>query len=303
VRALLAVVAVLAVAAGAFWWLSAPRPLTAAVLPANHVPDAANGETVFWAAGCASCHAAPGAEGEDRLVLAGGLALETPFGPVTVPNISPDPEHGIGGWSGEAFADAVLSGLSPDGQHYLPAFPYSSYRLMRPEDVADLKAFMDTLPPSANAAEATGLAFPFGWRRPIGLWKRVALADPPPSPSEDPATLRGHYLVTALGHCGECHTPRTALYGLDMERWLAGAVDPGDGEGRVPDITPGPDGIAGWSAGDVAYLLESGFTPDFDSVGGSMASVTRNFANVPASDRQAIGAYLTALPPAGTPRM
>lgn len=297
-RVVLALVVLLAATGAAFWWLSAPRPLSAAALPADHTPDPANGETVFWAAGCASCHAGPEATGDDRLVLSGGLALETPFGAIQVPNISPDPQHGIGDWSTEAFANAMMRGLSPDGRHYTPAFPWTSYRFMRVEDVVDLKAFMDTLPASANVAEATGLPFPYGWRRPIGIWKRVAFADPPPPPSDDPAVVRGHYVVNALGHCGECHTPRNAIYGLDPSRWLAGAPSPNGGTGSVPSITPSADGIGEWSAADVTYLLESGFTPDFDNVGGAMASVTRNYANVPDEDRRAVGAYLMALRPA-----
>lgn len=294
-RVLIAGLAAILVAAGAFWWLSAPRTLAAGELP-DGPGDTARGERIFWAAGCASCHAAPGATGEARLVLAGGLTLETPLGPIVAPNISPSPQ-GIGAWSAADLANALIAGVSPQGTHYTPAFPWTSYRNMRLGDAVDLKAFLDTLPPSANAPAADGLPFPFGWRRPIGLWKRFAMTAPPPMPDDADATVEaGYYLTVALGHCGECHTPRTRLMAMDPARWMAGAPNP-DGEGRVPNITPAPDGIGDWPAGDIAYLLESGFTPEFDSVGGSMASVTTNYAHLPGADRDAVAAYLKAIPP------
>src|SRR5690606_14688537 len=113
------------------------------------------------------------------------------------------------------------------------------------------------------------------------------------NPSE--AVARGQYLVEGPGHCGECHTPRNAFGGLDKGHWLAGGPA-AEGEGTVPNITSGEGGIGDWSEADIAYLLETGFTPDFDSVGGSMASVIRNMAELPSSDREAIAAYLKAIP-------
>ncbi|RAH99839.1 cytochrome C [Acuticoccus sediminis] len=297
-RKLVALAVVIAAGAAGFWFLTAPQPLPAAEVPTGG--DAARGEAVFWAGGCAACHAAPGATGDDRLVLAGGLALETPLGPIVAPNISPS-AAGIGEWSDAEFANALLRGISPEGTHYTPAFPWASYRNMRPQDVADLRAFMATLPPSDNAAEATGLPFPFSWRRPIGLWKRFALTDPPPVPDgADDTVQRGYYLTVALGHCGECHTPRTTLFAMDPARWLAGAPNP-DGDGTVPNITPSSAGIGDWPASDIAYLLETGFTPDFDSVGGSMSPVVTNWGHVPAGDREAVAAYLKAIPPVTEP--
>ena len=296
-RSFASVVAVLLVVGGAaFWWLSAPVPLAAADVP-TRTADVANGERLFNVGGCASCHHAPDAEDDGRLVLAGGQTLETPLGGIVVPNISPHPTAGIGGWSTLDLANALLRGISPSGTHYTPAFPWTSYRNMRPEEVVDLKAYLDTLPQSANVVAANGMPFPFSWRRPIGLWKRFAMTDPPAAPAgADPMVERGYRLVISLGHCGECHTPRTALLAMDPSRWLAGAPDP-DGNGQVPSITPTEDGIGGWSAGDIAYLLQSGFTPEFDSVGGSMSSVVANWAKAPAEDREAVAAYLKALSP------
>jgi mono/diheme cytochrome c family protein len=282
----------------AFWFLTAPRPLPAAELAAIPAGDPARGETMFWAGGCASCHAAPRAQGEERLRLGGGLELATDFGTFVAPNISMDPTDGIGGWTAADFQSAMRAGLSPDGRHYYPAFPYASYIRMRPEDVADLWAFWQTLPAVPGAAPDHRLAFPYSLRRGIGLWKRAFL-DPAPVVAvdeADPVLLRGRYLVEGPGHCGECHTPRNFGGAMERANWLAGAPA-AEGDGRVPNITGGAGGIGDWSAADIAYYLESGFTPDYDSVGGTMASVQRNMAMLESSDRDAIAAYLKVVPP------
>lgn len=289
--------ALIAVGAGAFWLLTAPDPLDRSEIEALAAGDAARGETMFWAGGCASCHAAPGATGEARLALGGGVRLETPFGTFIAPNISQHERDGIGGWTSADLANAMLRGISPTGSHYYPAFPYTSYARMKPQDVADLHAFMGTLPAVEGEAPGHELRFPFTVRRGLGLWKLLFLDDRPvvafDSPSEQVA--RGQYLVEGPGHCGECHTPRNLAGGTDKSRWLAGAVAT-EGQGNVPNITSGDGGIGDWSEADIAALLESGFTPDFDSVGGSMASVVRNMAELPASDREAMAAYLKATP-------
>lgn len=295
---LLLSLAVLALAGGAaFWFASAPQPLDDAALAELEGGDAGRGEQIFWAGGCASCHAAPGATGDDRLVLAGGVKLETPFGNFVAPNISQHPQDGIGGWSAGDLGNAMLRGVSPVGEHYYPAFPYGSYTRMKPGDVADLHAFLITLPEVEGKAPQSEIAFPFSMRRGIGLWKMLFLNDEPVVALDNPseAIARGQYLVEGPGHCGECHTPRNALGGLDRGQWLAGGPAT-EGEGRVPNITSGEGGIGDWSEAEIADLLETGFTPDFDSVGGSMASVIRNMAELPSSDRDAIAAYLKAIP-------
>lgn len=293
----LAVIAVLG--AGAFWLLTEPERLSAAVLTVSS-GDAARGETVFHASGCASCHSAPKAKDEAKRVLEGGQRFATPFGTFVAPNISPDPEAGIGGWSFVDFATAMRKGVSPDGRHYYPAFPYASYARATDQDLADLWAFMQTLPRASRANEPHEVGFPFSIRRGLGLWKMVAL----PSPDEPIATLegrgadleRGRYLVEGLGHCGECHTPRNAIGALDTERWLGGAPTM-DGSGRVPNITPGAKDIGSWSAADIAEYLKSGFTPDFDTAGAEMVAVIENTAQLTDDDRAAIAAYLKAVPP------
>ncbi|MEJ8473895.1 cytochrome c [Roseibium algae] len=288
--------------AGAGWVLSAPNPLPDAVIAALPDGDPGRGELVFWAGGCASCHAAPGAKGGDKLQLGGGLKLETPFGVFVSPNISSDTEDGIGDWSKADFANAVLTGTSPEGAHYYPAFPYTSYARMSLVDTADLFAFMKTLPAVSGKAASHELGFPFNIRRGLGLWKLLNLSPDPviEEPSELGETerdlwLHGRYLVEGPGHCSECHTPRDALGGLDIAHWLEGAPAP-TGEGRVPGLDPSSD-MGGWSLADIAYYLESGFTPEYDSVGGEMVDVQANMAKLPASDREAIATYLKALPP------
>ena len=170
-RRLLLSAAFLALAGGAvFWLVTKPTPL-AADETANLTGNATAGEAVFWAAGCASCHMADGAKGEAALVLSGGQRFASPFGTFLAPNISPDPTHGIGGWSLDAFANAVTRGISPKGAHYFPAFPYNAYNKMELQDVADLKTFMDSLPASATPSQTHEVGFPFNIRRSLGGWK------------------------------------------------------------------------------------------------------------------------------------
>jgi mono/diheme cytochrome c family protein len=244
---------------------------------------------VFDAAGCASCHAAP--EGDDRRVLAGGEALVSDFGTFYAPNISPHPEAGIGGWSLEEFANAVTRGVAPDGRHYYPAFPYVAYSKMAPQDVVDLYAFMTALPPDATPSRGHDLGFPFNIRRAVGGWKWLYASDAYVR-DVPPELEHGRYLVETLGHCAECHTPRGMLGALDTTRWMAGAPNP-SGRGTIPSLAPAD---LDWSAEDIAYYLETGFTPLFDSAGGKMASVVGNFARLTPEDRAAVAAYFKALP-------
>lgn len=285
--------AILAVVVLAAWWITAPSALTASDLP-EHEPDASAGERIFWAGGCAACHA----NGDDQLLLGGGLVLESPYGTFVAPNISPHEEDGIGEWTGLEFVNAMLRGVSPDGRHYYPSFPYTSYARMAITDVLDLKAYLDTLQTVPGTAAGHDLGFPWSVRRGIGAWKRLYLDDAPvlEPGAEDPLVSNGRELVEGAGHCGECHTPRGRFGNLLTDKWLAGAPSP-EGEGRVPNITPAGKTISSWSASDIEYYLESGFTPDFDTVGGTMVAVQENMARLTAADRKAIAAYLKAVPP------
>jgi len=273
----------------AAWYISSPSKLTRAEWQ-SPVGDITRGERVFNIGGCASCHIKKGAKGEARLLLGGGQAFATPFGTFYAPNISPSVE-GIAGWTPLDLANALLRGVSPEGAHYYPAFPYSSYTRMLPQDVADLKAYLDTLPAVSRENTPHDLPFPFNIRRTNGIWKVLFLRDDPVIANAEP---RGQYLVEGLGHCAECHTPRNALGGLDRSRWLTGAPNP-EGKGRIPNLTPG-GGLADWSVDDIAYYLESGFTPEYDTVGSTMVEVVENLSRATAEDRLAIARYLKALP-------
>ena len=248
---------------------------------------------VFAAAGCASCHTAPDDDDHDRApVLAGGKRFETQFGTFVAPNISPS-ASGVGNWSDLELATAILNGVSPEGAHYYPAFPYTTYARAETQDVVDLIAYLRTLPEDATPSQGHDVGFPFNIRRSLFGWKVLFASDD--WVMADPATdeiARGRYLVEALGHCGECHTPRNALGGMQRNAWLTGAPLP-SGEGRVPGITPAQ---LGWSEGDIAAYLQSGFTPEFDVVGGEMFDVVQNMAKLDDADRAAIAAYLVALP-------
>lgn len=281
---------------GAGWFLTRAQPLSAEALETltQHPADATRGEAVFWSAGCAGCHAAPGVELSDPrdgwLVLAGGRRLDSPFGAFVMPNVSMDPVHGIGDWTLAEFAGAIVNGTSPQGQHYYPAFPYASYAGADLGDIADLWAFWQTLPADSTPSQPHEVGFPFNIRDGIGLWKAVFTGGAATSLTpEDPVLTRGRYLAEVLGHCGECHRPRNALGGQDRSLSFLGGPNPA-GEGRIPSLPP-----EGWSQTDIALYLSSGFTPSFDVAGGAMAEVIASYRHVSEADRMAIAAYLTAL--------
>lgn len=286
----LSLVAVVVIGAGL--WVTRATPLPQSAF-SELTGDLENGQRVFTAAGCASCHHAPEAEGAQKLVLAGGQRFASEFGTFIAPNISSHAEAGIGAWTLAEFASAVTKGVSPGGRHYYPAFPYTAYNKMIDADVVDLWAYMKTLPADATPSAAHEVGFPFNLRRSIGIWKAIFVSDEwVLADYSSDALTRGRYLVEALAHCGECHTPRNALGALQRDQWLTGAPNP-TGRGTIPALTP--DDLT-WSETDIAYYLETGFTPDFDSAGGHMVAVVENFAQLPASDRAAVAAYLKALP-------
>ncbi|WP_298431801.1 cytochrome c [uncultured Jannaschia sp.] len=273
-------------------WITRADPLPAGIYD-DLAGDAARGEAVFWAGGCASCHMAPEAEGDAQLVLTGGQAFPSDFGTFYAPNVSMHPEDGIGAWTADEFASAVQRGVSPEGAHYFPVFPYAAYRLANPQDIVDLWAFWQTLPAAEGARPAHDIAFPFSIRRGVGVWKQLYGSADFTGPGPEADVERGRYLAEALSHCAECHTPRTALGGLDRSRWMAGAPNP-SGPGRIPNITPAE---LTWSEDEIEAYLTDGFTPEFDVAAGHMRHVVENLARLPDGDRAAIAAYLKALPP------
>lgn len=279
---------------GVFWIVTEPLVVSADVLP-SYSPDVSNGEMVFNAGGCAACHAG---KNQPRTFLGGGLAIRSPFGTFYAPNISPDPNDGIGNWSEANFVTAVTKGTSPSGQHYFPAFPYNSYQKAKVDDVRDLFAYLKTLPPVAGKAPAHDVKFPFNIRRLIGGWKLLFLDGEPliPDPKQTPQWNRGAYLVNALGHCAECHSPRNALGGIVAAQRFAGGPDFEDG-GWVPNITQ--KGLKDTPEAELADFLKNGEL----MVGGSMVPVVQNLARLSDADRLAIAAYLKSLPPVdGPPR-
>jgi len=286
-----------AVGLAAYWWLTTP-PAQLAVTARPYTPNPANGETIFNVGGCASCHAIPNQP--DRTRLGGGLALASPFGTFYAPNISPDPNDGIGKWSETDFVRAVMKGISPEGTHYFPAFPYTSYAHAKSDDVRDLFAYLKTLPAVAGKVRDHDLPFPFNIRRNVGIWKLLFFDDRlfVPDQSRPPSWNRGAYLVNSFGHCAECHSPRNLLGGIIASQRFAGGPDP-EGKGWVPNITR--KGTSDWSQKDISYFLETGQTPDGDSAGGSMVPVIKNISQLSANDRDAIADYIKSLPPVEGP--
>ncbi len=282
--------------------VSSALPLAIILLAASSAPGAdghdaiARGKYVFDAADCMACHTDTANQGAP---LAGGRRLETPFGAFYSPNITPDAATGIGAWTDEEFRDALRHGRAPDGSHLFPVFPYPSYTLMSDADIADLKAYLFSQPPVARENRPHEVGPPFGWRFLIAGWKALFFTPGAfrPDAARDDKWNRGAYLATALGHCGECHTPRNAFGARQPDRTLAGTTEGPDG-GSVPNITPDKEtGIGGWSEDDIDTLLTLGMTPDGDFVGAGMGEVVSNSTSrLTPADRAALIAYLRSLP-------
>jgi mono/diheme cytochrome c family protein len=299
-RKLVMLVVVLAlIGAAAFWYITAPQRVAASALAA-YTPNLDNGKTMFLVGGCASCHATP--KQEDKTRLGGGLGLKSPFGTFFTPNISPDRKDGIGGWSEADFVTAMWKGTAPDGSHYYPAFPYTSYQRMKLEDVRDLFAYLKTLPPVEGKPRDHDLPFYLKIRRLLGGWNFLFLDGQQfkPDPSKSEEWNRGAYLVNGPGHCAECHSPRNVLGASIAGERFAGGPDPEGGDGWIPNITPA--GIGDYSQRDIERILETGDMPNGDSVGGAMTAVVDNISKISAADRGAIALYLKSLPPVEGPK-
>jgi mono/diheme cytochrome c family protein len=276
-------------------WLSAPHPLFPPFSSQwDNGGDASKGKRVFTAADCGSCHASPGQH--DPLRLGGGLALASPFGTLRVPNISPDPTDGIGRWHTTDLANALLRGVSPQGTHYYPGLPYTSFAHMSLGDIRDLMAYLRTLPKVSGRPPSHEVPFPFNIRRLIGFWKLVFFHPTPLAfdAGHSPAWNRGRYLVEALGHCAECHSSRNALGAIESKTRYTGGPDP-EGLGFIPDITP--LGTHHWSRAQWTQFLATGATPDLRQVGSSMADVLSNVSQLPPEDRESMAEYMLTLPP------
>lgn len=256
--------------------------------------DAKRGEYLSTAAGCLGCHTEAK---EGAVPYAGGRELKTPFGTFYGPNITPHQSAGIGRWTEADFIRAIREGVRPDGAHYFPAFPYPSFTRIVDADLRDLWAYVRSLPPNPRANRAHDLRFPFGWRFLVTGWKWLFFT--PGAIAADPGRAaqvnRGAYLVQALGHCGECHTPRNLLGGPGRDRFLAGTRKGPDGK-SAPNLTP--TRLKKWSDADLKTLLQTGFTPDGDVVAETMGEViTNTTGKITPGDLAALIAYLRSLPP------
>ena len=264
------------------------------------LPDPVAGRKVFYATGGCTCHTNYPGEGEDAPELAGGRGLATPFGVFYSTNITSDAETGLGKWSDADFIRAMREGLSPQGEHYFPVFPYTAFSGLRDQDLVDLKAYLDSLPAIRRENRPPDAPFPFSWRATIFGWKLInftpKVIEPDATQSED--WNRGRYLVEAAAHCGECHTPRTLTGGLDSQMSLAGSREGPEGE-LAPNITPHEQtGIGSWSRADLVWYLETGLKPDGDDTQGLMSEVIEHgYAHLPSADLKAIAAFLATIPP------
>ena len=284
-----------------FWILTAP--LTWEILharrdsPSDKAANLDNGRAMFLAAGCATCHATPGQSDETK--LGGGGALPSDFGIFFMPNVSPDPDDGIGRWSEQQFITAMREGVLPDGRHAYPAYPYTSYQRMTADDLKDLFAYLKTLPPVKGKVRDNDLPFPFSMRRGIGMWKLVFLDGQPltPDPSKGDAWNRGRYLVEGPMHCAECHSPRNAAGVIPSGMRFAGGPDPEGSGGWLPNLTNDGTGLASWTEADLSQYLLTGKSPHGTTAGGSMGPVVRNAARLTQADRDAIATYVKSLAP------
>lgn len=254
--------------------------------------DAKRGEYIARAAGCAGCHtdSAPGAAS-----YAGGRPIDTPFGTFYGPNITPDPRRGIGKWTLEEFRRALRRGEGPDGANLYPVFPYPSFTRMSDADVEDLWAYLRTIAPAEKENRAHRLKWFLRWRFLLGAWKWLYFTAGRfvPDPSASAQVNRGAYLVAALGHCGECHTPRNFLGAPKKGRALAGGRLP---EGRTPNLTP--TRLKRWNDAQLKEFLRTGVTPDGDAASDLMDEVVRNgTSKLTAQDLSALVAYLRRLAP------
>ncbi|MFJ2992881.1 c-type cytochrome [Pandoraea sp. NPDC087047] len=249
------------------------------------------GRQIALAGDCAVCHTAP-----KGAVNAGGLALETPFGTVYSTNITPDPETGIGRWSYAAFARAMREGISRDGAHLYPAFPYTAFAKMSEPDMLALYGYLMSQPPVANAPPKTALPFPLNQRRLVAGWNWLYhdVTEYRPDPSQSTLWNRGRYLVDGAGHCGACHTPRNMLGAEQTKQYLKG----GEAEGwRAPPLVASKDSPVPWTESALFDYLRTGFSPEHGVAAGPMAPVVAGLAALPETDVRAIAHYLVSLSP------
>ena len=267
------------------------QPLPESAVPAGYTPDLQNGRNMYFAGGCISCHRGVGPHVE---LPAGGRKLKIPGGEILVPNITPDEETGIGRWRPIDFLTAMRRGLAPDGTHLIPAFPYTSYAWMKTEDILDLFAYLKTLKPVRNETPLDAHRLD---RFALAFWKWLALPRRPfrPVPGKSEAWNRGAYLVLGPGHCGECHTPRNAIFLPDRRRWLAGAPHLSE-KGQVPSLRGLRKRGRYKDVNDLFSALKYGEALGYEDISsGGMGEVQSNISKLPDEDIRAIATYLMSL--------
>ncbi len=313
-RRLLAIaIGALAILAAALWYLTALGPLTFAGtgtvrladykgsnptgVPAElaHSDPIARGRYLTAAADCQPCHTREGG-----VPFAGGRAFKTGFGTLYSPNITPDRETGMGAWTAGDFLRAVHQGVRPDGSHLYPAFPYAAYTYLTDEDVQAIWAYLRTVAPARNPVPANDLAFPFNQRWLMGLWSVLFNPDRrfAPNATRTPAWNRGAYLAEALAHCGDCHTPRNVLQGLNHRRKFGGALT---GGWQAYNITSDrASGVGAWTEEDLSRYLATGHAAGHGTASGPMGeAVDFSLSQLTPSDISALVTYLRSIPAIG----
>jgi mono/diheme cytochrome c family protein len=251
-----------------------------------------HGRYLATLADCVACHT--NKEGEKP--FSGGRALETPFGIIVTPNITPDRETGIGNWTDEQFDNAVRHGIRADGRRLFPAMPYTFYTKMSRDDVKAIRAYLATLPPVHNRVFSNQLPFPVNIRLNMHVWDALFFkqGEFKPEPNKPPEWNRGAFLVTGPGHCGACHTPKNLLGADKMSRQLQGGQIQG---WFAPDITNDRmHGLGAMSIDDIVVLLKTGHN-QLATVTGPMAEeVEDSSSHFKDDDLKAIATYLKSLP-------
>lgn len=260
----------------------------------------ARGKYVFGAAAGCACHTVP----KGGALNAGGRKYDGPFGTVYSSNITPDPSTGIGKWTDEQIITAIRAGRRANGERLIPVHPYPVFNGMAEQDLKDLVTYLRSVPPVNKATPVKKITVPMFESVFLPAWLATfASRETPPSTAPTAGVARGEYLVRAVSHCGECHTPRTMTMATDNSRFLAGAPKGKGPEGSaVPNITPDREtGLGSWTEEQIAEYLGSGNRPDGDVAGGLMAEVIQGssagFKDLTADDRLAIARYLKSIPP------
>lgn len=271
---------------------SAPPQPPSPSAPASADEMVKRGEYLTRAADCQTCHTKP-----DGVPFAGGRALKIPGGTLYSPNITASKKGGIGDWTDDQFVRAVTQGIDDSGNQMYPAMPYTSYAKMSRDDVLAIKAYLFSLAPVDGRRPRSDISFPFNQRWAIRLWKALYFDDKPfaPDNAKSPEWNRGAYLVEALGHCGECHTPRNVFLGLKTSQALSG----GEAEGWVAyNITPDKtSGIGGWSDDELMRYFSTGAVPGKGFANGPMGeAVEASLHYLTDADKKAIIAYLRSVP-------